>query len=243
MEKETLQELIAENNIETFFNIVGDIFNIFSIGTTIVEVQQLKKEVILMSQNHYFLRKNFMKGIITFDNYQIQNNKLLDRLLGLLDEFDKYGLFAMSANKSTNLLLDDQGLQRPNIFTGFQIEQGVEKERIYDLGCLFQRKKFLKGGRFTNSSYIINDINIVEANADNSVFLSRKHFTLEYIESGNDRNEIIIYDGHFQREYDPNSVVRSKNGFKINGKPMLQSFIKIGDEIQLGNILIKVIEL
>ena len=232
-----LIELISKNNLEEFFCLSNDFLNIILFHVEYTEIKEIKNELIILSQNYYMHRSNRRKGIINLDDLQVQNNRIINSLLEWLYGIKKKGLFEIASEIPTGSLQNK--FHKNNIHLGFQVEKGNEKGRIYDLGILFGAKTFLKGGRLSISHAEKNDINIVDT--DN--IISRKHFTLKIIKSDDEIMRIKIFDGQYQQDEINEHLERSRNGIIINGRKEVESILKIGDRIELGNTMLVVIGL
>ncbi len=243
MGKYLLKRLLAADQIPLFFTELNDLLSILEENSKHEDIRRFSNEAHLHSHNFYRLQRQKRLGLVSTDLHDSSLNRIVHRLLRLLDDMEDLGFFQFAANSPTHVYTSATDRQQQPIPIGLQIESGYEKGRIYDLGSMFQQKTILKGGRFTVATVKQNDINLVENNPDNSFLISRRHFTLVYDEQSPPEHAITIYDGHLLNEHDFRSIKRSTNGVWINEVKLVEATINIDDDIRVGQVRLKVIEL
>lgn len=212
----------------------------FAEQAALLQRADFRNDLIILSSNYYSNNRAKRAQLISFQEFKLEKNRIINSLLDILKDFEQSELFEILAEEGTRTLSRQTDPSEKKLMLGLQVEAGLDKGRIYNLDALFLDKTWLKGGRLSASTIDSNDINLAELTEH---FISRKHFTLEKNYVNEPLGELIIYDGHFLIEGDHNSLIPSANGIYVNGHKQQQRVLLSGDIIELGKTVVQVIDI
>jgi hypothetical protein len=95
------RELIANSSLEIVFK---GLIRLFDENTVF---KDLRSDLLALSSSYQRLKSDKIKGLLNFEDERIANNKIVDRLINLVDLAEQVSSVEVTANDALSILIED----------------------------------------------------------------------------------------------------------------------------------------